>query len=224
MIGGISDYDKTEVNDFGDVERLKIGGHICKILGVEIEEITSKKDGKKYNILKIKFDLEQPDEQAGFYQRKYSEASKKDSDTAKWKGYYKVSIPTKDSADFIKTNWKTFLTSVEKSNPGVKIDGANGFDENILVGKLFGGVFGLEEYILPTDGRKITFPRLRFARSVESALKSKIPNVKLLDGTYMDYDDYMEKKDEREESLGKALEENGTIEDDERTSILMTTY
>lgn len=213
MISGFSDYDKTEVNDFGERERLEVGGHICKILEVTIEEITSKKDGNKYTMLKVKFDLEQPDAQAGFYARKFAEDAKKNPETAKWKGYYKVSIPTKDSADFIKTNWKTFLTSVEKSNAGVKIDGTNGFDEKILVGKLFGGIFGLEEFTLPTDGRTITFPRIRFARGVEKVAEAQIPKVKLLDGTYVDYDDYMENKAEKEENLGKALEENGTVDD-----------
>lgn len=66
MIQGFSDYETTETNNFGDRERLKLGGHICKVLEAKVEQITSKKDGKVYNILNLKFDIESPDEQADF--------------------------------------------------------------------------------------------------------------------------------------------------------------
>ena len=55
-----NDYDTTKVNDFG--ERLKLGGHICKVLEAKVESGTSKKDGKPYEMLVIKFDIEEPDE------------------------------------------------------------------------------------------------------------------------------------------------------------------
>lgn len=209
MIQGFSDYETTETNGFEQKERLKLGGHICKIIETGIEAVTSKKDGKVYNILKMKFDIEAPDEQAGFYQRKFVEDAKTDALNAKWKGYYRLTIPENSSEDFVKKNWKTFLTSVEESNPGVKINGTAGFDENILVGKIFGGIFGLEEFTLPTDGRTITFTRIRFSRSTKNIFEAKIPSVKLLDGTYMDYDDYTEsKKENKEESKTQTTEQS----------------
>lgn len=199
MIQGFSDYETTETNNFGDREKLNLGGHICKVLEAKLEQITSKKDGKVYNLLNLKFDIEAPDEQAGFYQRRYVKDAEKDALNAKWKGIYKLSIPDNSSEDFIKKNWKTFLTSIEESNPGVKINGVAGFDENILVGKVFGGIFGLEEFVLPTDGRIITFTRIRFPRSTKNIFEAKIPSVRLLDNTYMDYEEYTEKrKAERE--------------------------
>lgn len=214
MIGGFSEYEQTETNEFEQTEKLKLGGHICKILEVGIEEVISKKDGQKYNVLRLKFDIDDQDEQAGFYARKFADAAKQDALKAKWKGYYRLSIPTNESADFIKTNWKTFLTSIEKSNPGVKIDGTNGFDENILLGKIFGGIFGLEEFTLP-DGKTITFTRIRFARSVDSVKDAPIPKVRLLDGTYVEYEKYIDKKADDAEAEGKLLEESGTIADDD---------
>lgn len=213
MIQGFSDYETTETNGFEQKERLKLGGHICKILETGIEAVTSKKDGKVYNILKMKFDIEAPDEQAGFYQRKFVEDAKTDALNAKWKGYYRLTIPENSSEDFVKKNWKTFLTSVEESNPGVKINGTAGFDENILVGKVFGGIFGLEEFTLPTDGRTITFTRIRFSRSTKNIFETKIPSVKLLDGTYMDYDDYTESKKENKEESKTQTTEQGVIND-----------
>ena len=208
MIQGFSDYETTETNGFEQRERLKLGGHICKILETSIEQITSKKDGKVYNILKMKFDIEAPDEQAGFYQRKFVEEAKTDALNAKWKGYYRLTIPENSSEDFVKKNWKTFLTSVEESNPGVKINGTAGFDENILVGKVFGGIFGLEEFTLPTDGRTITFTRIRFPRSTKNISEAKIPSVRLLDNTYMDYEEYKNsKKSNNSESSNVATEQ-----------------
>ena len=62
-----SDYDEVKVNNFG--ERLKLGGHICKVLEAKVEEVESKNDGKKYEILVITFDIVEPDEQAGIYKR-----------------------------------------------------------------------------------------------------------------------------------------------------------
>ena len=212
MINGFSGYEQTETNEFGEVEKLKLGGHICKILELNIEKVTSKKDGKEYNVLRLRFDIEEPDEQAGFYQRKFVEAAKKDALNAKWKGYYSVTIPSNDSEDFIKKNWKTLLTSIEKSNPGVKLDGTNGFDEQILLGKLFGGIFGLEEMTLPTDGKLITFTRIRFVRSTEKIMEAPIPKVRLLDNTYMDYEEYQNRKANNTEAEGKILEESGVLD------------
>lgn len=211
MIQGFSDYETTETSGFSEREKLKLGGHICKILEVSMENVTSKKDGKTFNVLKLKFDIESPDEQAGFYQRRFVEDAKTDALNAKWKGYYRLTIPDNSSEEFVKKNWKTFLTSVEESNLGVKINGVAGFDENILVGKVFGGIFGLEEYTLPTDGRKITFTRIRFPRSTKNIFEAKIPSVKLLDGTYIDYEDYKNNKKSNNNETNNAPTEQGVI-------------
>lgn len=202
-----SGYEEAKVNNYGR-EKLELGGHICKILEVSIEEFESKKDGKKYSNLVLKIDIEQPDAQAGYYQKRYEEDVKSDATTAKWKGFFKVSIPSDESSDFIKSNFKTFVTSIERSNPGYKWT----WEENTLAGKIYGGVFGLEEFV-GSDGRIIAFTRCRFARGVEKIEEALIPKVKLSDGTYVDYDDYIEQKEEKDEALGKAIEENGTVDD-----------
>lgn len=214
MIQGFSDYEKTEVNSFEEREKIKLGGHICKVLEVSTETVTSQKDAKVYNILKLKFDIDEPDEQAGFYQRKFVEDAKKDAIKAAWKGYYRLTIPDNSSADFAKQNWKSFLTSIEKSNPGVQINGSAGFDENILVGKKFGGIFGLEEFELPSDGKLITFTRIRFARSTENIQDAQIPSVKLLDGSYVKYEEYIASKSNANNdsnSNNNTATETGTI-------------
>ena len=159
-----SDYDSTKVNNFEKREKLELGGHICKIFEAKVEKFTTK-DNQEFEQLVLKIDIEEPDEQAGFYQRRFAEDAKADALNAKWKGYFRVSVPKDDSLDTIKSAFKTFTTSVEESNPGYKWD----WEENTLVGKIFGGVFGLEEFMTP-DGRTITFSRCRFARSVEKVM------------------------------------------------------
>lgn len=216
MIQGFSDYEKTEVKDFTEVEKINLGGHYCKILEVGTEVITSKKDGSTFNILKIKFDIDEPDDQAGFYNRKFANDAKKDALKAKWKGNHRLTIPTNASPDFAKESWKGFLTSIEKSNPGVTINGSTGFDENILVGKKFGGIFGLEELQLD-DGKIITFSRIRFVRSTEKILEAQIPSVRLLDNTYMKYEEYLEKQQNEKnmENNSKSNEFSSITSDDD---------
>ena len=192
-------YEEVKVNSFG--ERLKLGGHICKVLEAKTEEFESKKDGKKYEQLIIKFDIESPDEQAGFYADKFADDAKKDALNAKWKGFHRISVPTNESEDFIKSNFKAFTTSVEESNPGYKWN----WEENTLVGKIFGGVFGLEEFTLD-DGRTLSMTRIRFVRSAEKVNEAGIPKVKLADKTLMEYEEYIAKK-----KAERANENNGTV-------------
>lgn len=182
-------YD--EVKARGEFDSLKLGGHICKILEVTVENYTTK-DKKEFQQLVLKIDIDEPDEQAGFYSRKFAEDAKTDALNAKWKGFYRISIPKNDSEDFIKSNFKTLITSVEKSNPGYDWK-KSGYEENTLVGKIFGGVFGLEEFTTD-DGRVLSNKKCRFIRSTEKIDEIGIPKVKLADGTYMDYEEYSEKR------------------------------
>lgn len=206
-------YEEVKVNNYG--ERLKLGGHICKILEAKIEQLESKKDGKKYEQLVIKFDIESPDEQAGFYADKFANDARTDALNAKWKGYHKISVPTDESEDFIKSTFKTFTTSVEDSNPGYKWN----WDENTLVGKTFGGVFGIEEFTLD-DGKTLSMTKIRFIRGTGKINEAQIPKVKLADKTYMEYEAYIaKKKTEREgnnsQNLTNNNSENSTINGDD---------
>lgn len=190
-------YNEVQVNKFG--EKLKLGGHICKVLEAKIETFTSKKDGKDYEQLIIKFDIEAPDEQAGFYANKFAEDAKKDALNAKWKGFHRISVPTDDSEDFIKSNFKAFTTSIEESNQGYKWN----WEENTLIGKVFGGVFGYEEFVAQ-DGTTIPLTKIRYVRSTNKIEETPIPKVKMADKTLMEYEDYIEmRKNERKNNEDK---------------------
>jgi len=134
----------------GEFETLKPGGYVCKILKVESKE-------KPYGeLLRIAFDIAEG-EHKDFYRRKYDKDMQFGSDV-KWKGMYYQTVKQDDLRFF-----KGFITSIEKSNNGYKWD----WDEKKLVGKLFGGVFGEEEY-QGNDGNVKTSVKCMRVNSVET--------------------------------------------------------
>ena len=189
-------YDEVQVNN-GFGERLKLGGHICKVLEAKIEPYTSKKDGKTHEQLVIKFDIEAPDEQAGFYANKFSEDAQKDALNAKWKGFHRISVPTDESEDFIKSNFKAFTTSIEESNTGYKW----AWNEETLVGKVFGGVFAYEEFTAQ-DGTVIPLTKIRYVKSTDKINEVPIPKVRMVDKSLMNYEDYIEMKRKERQNNG----------------------
>jgi len=89
--------------------------------------------------------------------------------------------------------FKGFTTAVENSNPGYQWN----WDEKSLVGKKLCGVFGLEEYE-KQDGTVGVATKLIQFRSLNKLPEVQIPKVKLLDGTFVDYDDYQEIKNSQQ--------------------------
>lgn len=148
----------------GEYEKLEPGGYICKILKVQAEE-------KDYGtLLRIAFDIVEG-EHEGFYKRNFENKKLYDAE-AKWPGMYYQTIKQDDLRYF-----KGFMTSVEASNPGFRWD----WDEKKLAGKLFGGLFGEEEYE-KQDGSIGISVKCKFVRSVDSIRegKFKIPEIKRL--------------------------------------------
>lgn len=181
-------YEEAKTNEFENKERLKLGPHRCKILEAKVVQLKTN-DGRPFEQLQLRIDITEPDEQAGFFNRKFQEDANENALKAKWKGTYTLTVPEDNSEQFIKDNFKTLTTSVEKSNPGYKWN----WEENTLVGKEFCGVFGLEEFI-NSEGNTITFTRCKYIRSTENMDKIPIPKVKLADKTTMNYEDYIEKR------------------------------
>jgi hypothetical protein len=155
-------FDTTEAWT-GEYETLEPGGYVCKILNVRAE------DRPYGTLLRIAFDVVEG-EHKDYYQRLFKR--KKDSDPdAKWRGMYYQTV-NENSLQY----FKGFITSIEESNPGYKWN----WDENTLKGKLFGGVFGEEEYE-GMDGQIRTIVKCRWVRSVEQIRKGvKPPEIKRL--------------------------------------------
>ena len=81
---------------------------------------------------------------------------------------------------------KAFITAYENSN-GCKFDWNKNWEQ--LTGKKIGIVFGMEEY-QNQAGELKTVNKLREFRSIDKVDNVKIPKVKLLDGSFMEYEDY----------------------------------
>ena len=122
-------YNETGAFTTNDYETLEPGGYICTIKGVEVEK-------KHYGeLFRISFDIWEGDKK-GFYTRLYKSLKEK-YDTARWSGMYYQSLSLKGMGYF-----KAFMESVEQSNNGYKWN----WNADSLKGKLFGGIFGEEEY------------------------------------------------------------------------------
>lgn len=147
------------------------GGYICKIIGAKVEEYAS------CSILKVAIDIAEGEYQDVF--KKRFESEKASNPAVKWKGIFDVFIPKNDGSEkdgYTKQNFKRFITSVEKSN-NYKWT----WDESTLKGKLFGGVFGREEFTTD-DGESKFACKCRFANSTDSIKTGnyKTPADKLL--------------------------------------------
>lgn len=158
-------YEQTEAFT-GEFETLEPGGYVCKILQVKVED-------KDYGqLMRIGFDIAEGDK-AGFYKRLFDRKVESNPD-AKWPGMFYQTIKQDDLRFF-----KGFITAIENSNQGFKWN----WDEKKLVGKLFGGVFGQEEYE-NTMGEIKLITKCRFIRSIDSIKKGiTIPEIKKLNNS-----------------------------------------
>ena len=170
MIKKFDGYDDIEIFEGG--KALEVGGYILKIMNAKVEEYAT------CSILKVAIDIAEGEFKDHFKER--FERDKKSNSDAKWKGIFDVFIPKDDGSEldnYTKQNFKRFITSVEKSNKGFKW----AWDETKLKGKLFGGIFGREEF--QTDKGEFKFAvKCRWCNSVET-IKSgdfKIPDDKLI--------------------------------------------
>lgn len=195
-----SGYDEIEANNFDEFERLTLGGHYCKVLDVRIDTVNY--NGGSFDQLVLKFDIDEPDKQAGFYSRAFKAAVEKDATSARWNGEFKISIPKDDNSENderTKKAFKTAISCIEKSNEGYSWEKAD-WDEKTLIGKKFIGVFGIEEYRSKKDDKLTYATKCRFMRSTKSKVEEiSIPKVRLEDKSYIEYDEWVERrKAERE--------------------------
>lgn len=178
-----SNYDEIQVNQ--EFERLELGGH--KGIIKSVEEYTSTISGN--TSLKVEVDTATDDKQPNYFQKQYDENTNMDK---KWSTGGTKYVSLKQDENCIKM-LKAFITSVENSNPNFSYDWNKDVDQ--LEEKKVGLVFGLEEY-QNDKGETKTATKLTQFRSIDKVDNAKIPNVRLLDGSYIEYENYIpEKKD-----------------------------
>lgn len=174
----LNDWNNTEAKEFGEFETLELGGHEVVIKNAEL--YTSQQSGN--TSLKVEVDITGNDKQTGFFQRQFDENTNADK---RWpSGATRYMSLKKESLAYT----KGFITSLEKSNNGFKFDTSKGWDQ--LKGLKCAGVFGLEQYI-NNEGQTKTATKLTQFRSLDKLDSIKIPNVKLLNGTTIPYEEFM---------------------------------
>ena len=186
MLKKPSNYDDVQVNQ--DFERLELGGH--KGIIKNLEKYTSTISGK--TSLKVEVDTNKDDKQPNYYQEQYNNNTSSDK---KWSPAGTKYVPLGDEENQVKM-LKAFITAVENSNPGFVYDWDKDEKEQLLY-KNIGLVAGLEEY-KDNEGNVKAATKVVQLRSLNKVDTIKIPKVKLLDGSFIEYEEYQNrsKKDD----------------------------
>lgn len=194
----IDNWDNIEARGMDDFKALPIGAYECVIVGAGIHK--SEQSGKES--FKVAVDIASG-EYKDYFKKRY------DSNTNSNKKWDNNSVRylafEGDNASF----FKGFITSIENSNPGYKWN----WEESTLKGKKICGVYQYEEYE-KQDGSKAVKVRLSKFRSLDKMKDIEVSDsVKLLNGKYMDIDDYNERKESNDQyvDFGDTVE----IADDE---------
>ena len=117
-------------------------------------------------MLVVNFDIAEG-EYKSFYMDKYKNSTPRpDNEPIKWQGKYYLMLEGENWQE----RFKGFITSIEESNEGYKWNAEVG-DEQSLKGKLFGGIFGEQEYLY--NGELRTNVRLRWIRSTKTIREGK---------------------------------------------------
>lgn len=170
-------YDTIVVNE--EFERLELGGH--KGVIKKVEEYTSPISGN--TSLKVEVDTDKDDKQPNYYQEQFD---KNTNSNKKWSTGATKYVSLKEDENCVKM-LKGFITAVENSNLNFTYDWNKDIEQ--LNNKKVGLIFGLEEYT-DNEGKTKTATKLTQFRSLDKVDNAKIPKVKLLDGTFIDYEDY----------------------------------
>lgn len=176
-------YDEVVASN-GDFRPVTPGGYICKIINAKVQKSKAGND-----MLVIALDIIEGDFK-DYYKNRFEQDNRADK---KWGCVLRLVIddPTKDEdvRKKMQSRLKGAIKAIEESNEGFTFD----WDEEKLKDKIIGGEFAIEEYI-GADGSVKNIAKISRLRSVEAIKKGiPMPRVKLVDGTYMEYDDYMEK-------------------------------
>ena len=181
MIAKPKAYDEININE--EFEKLELGGH--KGVIIKAEEYTSDFSGKKS--LKVYVDTASDDKQPEYFKKQYENDTRIDRKYPNGAIKY---VPLGEEENQVKM-LKAFITAYENSN-NCKFDWNKDWEQ--LKGKKIGIIFGMEEYENQAGELK-TVNKLREFRSIDKVDNAQIPKVKLLDGSYIAYDEYMERKE-----------------------------
>ena len=193
MIAKPKAYDEININE--EFEKISLGGH--KGIIIKAEEYTSDFSGKKS--LKVYVDTASDDKQPEYFKKQYENDTRIDR---KWSNSAIKYISLGEEENQVKM-LKSFITAYENSN-NCQFDWNKDLEQ--LTGKKIGIIFGMEEYENQAGELK-TVNKLREFRSIDKIDNIKIPKVKLLDNTYVDYEEYTKSSaDKAKDLFGSSVE------------------
>ena len=174
----IKDFDKVEAKGMDDFRGLPIGAYECVIMDARVNH--NEQSGK--DTFKVSVDIASG-EFKDYFRKMYENDTRIDK---KWNNNaVKYLSYTGDNVAF----FKGFIKTIENSNIGYIWD----WDETKLKGKKVCGVFQYEEYE-KQDGTKGIKVRLSKFRSLDKLKDIEVSDsIKMLDGSYISYDDYNER-------------------------------
>ncbi len=178
----IENWNEIEAKGMEDFKALPIGAYECKIINAV--ENHNEQSGK--TTLKVMVDIASG-EYKDYFKKRY------DSNTAidrKWDNNATKYLAFEgENTSF----FKGFITIVENSNVGYKWN----WEESTLRDKKLVGVFQYEQYE-KQDGTKALKVRLNKFRSLDKLGEIEVSDsVKLLDGSYVEYENYMKKNENK---------------------------
>ena len=197
MIAKPKTYD--EINIIEEYEKISLGGH--KGIIMKAEEYTSPQSGK--TSLKVSVDTAKDDKQPEYFAEQYKNDNRIDK---RWNNSAIKYISLGEEENQVKM-LKAFITAYENSN-GCQFDWDKDWEQ--LKGKKIGIIFGQEEYT-SQDGTTKLATKLNQFRSIDKVDNVKIPKVKLLDGTYVEYEEYMKKNENKTTSAEEVFGNGVTI-------------
>ena len=184
----IENWNEIEAKGMDDFKALPIGAYECKIINAV--ENHNEQSGK--TTLKVMVDIASG-EYKDYFKKRY------DSNTAidrKWDNNATKFLAFEGENT---SYFKGFITIVENSNVGYKWN----WEESTLRDKKLVGVFQYEQYE-KQDGTKALKVRLTKFRSLDKLGKIEVSDsVKMLDGSYVEYEEYTKNKDN---SLNQATD------------------
>ena len=190
----IDNWEEVEAKGMEDFKSLPIGAYECIIRKAEVyKNPTTEKES-----FRVQVDIASG-EYKGYFQQRYDNNTRSDktwdNNSTRYLAFQGDNV----------SYFKGFITCVENSNAGYKWD----WDETKLTGKKICGVYQYEEYERQ-DGTKGVKVRLSKFRSLDKMKDIEVSDsVKLLNGNYMDIDDYNEHKSAAtaEEIFGASIVE-----------------
>lgn len=161
-------YDSTPAG--GDFTPVELGGHF-----LEIKQVSERQSSTGKDMIVVLFDFAANDAQHGYFTEQFRDDIRPDK---KWPNQATNYILTEDNEGNCNRSFKTFITCVENSNPGVQLWNGNTLNLLAFKGKKIGGVFGIveEEY----NGERKKKRKLRWFCSNDKVAEAPIPNEKLL--------------------------------------------